>query len=103
MLRHGMTSKILHDEGGESKKLSDFCWVKKKGTIPYHSKTIGKEERINQTIILMLRTLVDLHKNKWKNLVKKLVFEYNCTKYYTSRHLPFYHVTSSLADSSNLQ
>lgn len=43
-----------------------------------------KSRRINQTIISMLRKLPDLHKNKWKNHVKKLVVAYNCTKDSTS-------------------
>ena len=86
MLRYRMSSKILDDKGGKSGKL---CLVNKMRSIPYHFKTTGKIERMNQTIISMLRTLPHLHKNKRKHLVKKLVFPCNCTKYYTSGYSPF--------------
>lgn len=38
----------------------------------------------------MLRKLPDLHKNKWKNHVTKLVLAYNCIKDSTSGYSIYY-------------
>ena len=64
MLTYQMSSKILHDTGGKFGKL---CLVSKMRSTPYHFKTIGKVEIMNQTIISMLRTLPHLYKSKRKD------------------------------------
>ena len=45
---------------------------------------------MNQTIISMLRTLPDFHKNEWKDHFKKLVFACKYMKHSTSGYLPYY-------------
>ena len=66
VLDHDLSKKIL-------KELAKLCGLKKMRATQYHPQTIGKVKRTNQTIILMLKTLPDLHKNKCKDHVKKLV------------------------------
>ena len=90
-----MPSKLLTDQGEKFenelfRELTKLCGVTKLRTTPYHPQTNGKVERMNQTIIAMLRTLPELHKSRWKDHVKKLVFAYNCTKHSTTGYSPYY-------------
>ena len=78
MLRYGLPGKILHDQGREFEnnlfsQLSKYCGIKRLRTTPYHPQTNGQTERMNQTILAMLKTLPEHHKTQWKNHVNKLV------------------------------
>ena len=54
--------------------------MKKIRTTPYHSQSNGQVERMNQTIINMLKHLPGQYKSNWHNHVNKLVHAYNSTK-----------------------
>ena len=61
MLRYGLPGKILHDQGREFEnnlfsQLSKYCGIKRLRTTPYHPQTNGQTERMNQTILAMLKT-----------------------------------------------
>ena len=78
MLRYGLPGKLLHDQGREFEnnlfsQLSKYCGIKRLRTTPYHPQTNGQTERMNQTILAMLKTLPEHHKTQWKNHVNKLV------------------------------
>ena len=95
MLRFGFPGKISHDQGREFEKdlfkeLPKLCGVKRIRTTTYHPQTKGKVERMSQTIISMLQTLPELHKNEWKDHIQKLVFEYNCTKHSRKGYSPYF-------------
>ena len=47
-------------------------------------------ERMNHTILAMLKTLPEHYKTQWKNHVTKLVHAYNCTKYSSTGYSPYY-------------
>ena len=78
-----MLSMILRDRWGEFendlfKELAKLFELKKLKTTPYLFQATGEVERIKPgNKIFMLRTLPDLHENKWNYYVKKLVFTCN--------------------------
>ena len=47
---------------------------------PYHPMGDGQMERMNRTILNMLKTLGENEKHNWKNHLTKLTFAYNSTK-----------------------
>ena len=87
--------RILHDQGREFEndlfsQLSKYCGIKRLRTTPYHPQTNGQRERMNQTILTMLKTLPEHQKTQWKNHVNKLVHPYNCTKHSSTGYSPYY-------------
>ena len=93
ILKFEIAGKILHDEGRESENklfthLSKLCNIKRLRTTPYHPQCNGQVERINKSIIAMLKTLEETKKKSRKDHVQKLVFAYNCTKQSTTGHAP---------------
>ena len=50
----------------------------------------GQTERINRTIINMLKTLNEIEKSRWKDHLPKLVFAYNSTINKSTGYSPFY-------------
>ena len=95
MLKYGLPGKILHDQGREFEcnlfsQLSKYFSIKRLRTTSYHPQTNGQTERMDQTILTMLKTLPGHHKTQWKNHVNKLVLEYNCTKHSSTGYSPYY-------------
>ena len=85
ILRFGMPGKIIHDQGRdfENKLFQQFsksCNIKRLRTMPYHPQCNGQVERMNQSIISMLKTLESTEKKSWKSHINKLAHAYNCTK-----------------------
>ena len=84
IVHYGLPEKILTDQGCnfESQLVADLCklmGVRKIWTSPYHPQANGQCERFNSTLINMLGTLPKEKKSEWKNHVRTLVHEYNCT------------------------
>ena len=62
VLRFGLPGQILHDQGKEFdnalfQHLAQLCGVKRLRTTPYHPQGNGQVERMNKSIIQMLKTL----------------------------------------------
>ena len=62
ILRFGTPGKILHDQGREFESklfthLSKLCNIKRLRSTPYHHQCNGQVERMNRSIIEMLKTL----------------------------------------------
>ena len=86
---------ILHDQGGEFEndihhELQQYMGTKRIRTTPYNPSGNGQCERMNKTILQMLRTLGENQKSKWKDHLNTLVHGYNCTKNSTTGFSPFY-------------
>ena len=95
VLRYGFPARIMHDQGGEFEnnmfnQLQKLSGVKKSRTTPYHPQSNGKCERINRTILGMLRSLDESKKPRWKDHLQKVVHAYNSTVSSATGYSPFY-------------
>ena len=94
ILRFGIPSKILHGQGGEFendlfKNLENLLGIQNLRTTPYHPQTNDLTERMNQTILSVLRTLPEIYKPSWKNHLSKVIYAYNCTRHSSTGYSPY--------------
>ena len=95
ILSYGFPEKIHHDQGKEFnnklwKRLQELSGIKPSQTTPYHPMGNGQCERMNRTIINMLKTLNKNQKDNWKEHIKHLLFAYNSTIHKSTGFTPFY-------------
>ena len=79
MLRFGMPTNIISDQGGEFESevmqhLHKICGVNKIRTTPYHPRTNGACERMNKTLLKMLRSLPENMRTRWPESVNKMMY-----------------------------
>ena len=94
VLKFGLPSQILHDQGREFEnnlfaELEKLCGVKKLRTTPYHPQSNGMVERMNKTGLGMLRTLPEKSKSRWPESLDKLIYAY-CTTHDTTGFEPYF-------------
>lgn len=94
-LKFGFPMRIHHDQGGEFEnqlfaQLRKNCGVMGSRTTPYHPEGNGQVERLNRTLLQMLRTLTERQKSNWKESLNKLMFAYNSTRCEVTGFSPFY-------------
>ena len=87
MLKFGTPNRILHDQGKEFEnklfdELEKYFGIKRCRTTPY--------QRLNSTVMQMLRTLSEKLKYKWKDSLNKLMYAYNCTKHSVTGYSPYF-------------
>ena len=95
VLKFGTPNRILHDQGKEFEnklfdELEKHFEIKRCRTTSYHSMCNGIVERLNSTVIQMLRTLSEKLKWKWKDSLNKLMYAYNCTKHTITGYSPYF-------------
>ena len=95
ILQWGFPSRIHHDQGGafNSKlfnELHRLAGIKASNTTPYHPQGDGQCERLNRTLVNMLRTLSAREKEDWKSHLPKLAYAVNSTRNKTTGYSPHY-------------
>lgn len=95
IVHYGLPERIHSDQGGcfEGKVVKQLCSVlgiSKSRTTPYHPEGDGLTERMNRTLISMLKTLDPIKKANWKDYVAPLVHAYNCTRHESTGQTPFF-------------
>ena len=93
--RFGLPGRVMHDQGKEFENklfacLEKYCGVIRSRTTPYHPQGNGGVERMNATILQMLRTLPEVQKLRWPEKVNKLVFAYNATQHSATGFSPHF-------------
>lgn len=94
-LRFGFPERIHHDMGREFEnhlmdQLQKSCDVRGSHTTCYHPMGNGKCERLNRTVLSMLRTLTKEQKADWKSSLPKMMHAYNCTRSGVTGFSPYY-------------
>ena len=95
VLKFGLPGRIMHDQGREFENkifasLEGYCGVAKSRTTPYHPQTNGTVERMNSTLLKMLRTLPEDKKKNWHLYVDKVLFAYNSTRHDSTGFSPHF-------------
>ena len=89
----GPPQKLHSDQGRnfESHIMSELCkafGVTKSHTTPYHPMGDGLVERLNRSLLYLLRTLVE-KESDWEEHVQLLLFVYRTTKHSTTNMSPY--------------
>ena len=95
ILNYGFPMRLHHDQGKEFenslfKRLNQLSGISSSRTTPYHPMGDGQTERMNRTIINMLKTLGEKEKENWKDLLPKLAYAYNSTVNKSTGYSPYY-------------
>jgi len=93
--RHGVPSEIVTDQGTEFNNqlfthIAEKAHMKHIMTTPYHPQANGQVERMNQTLVAIMRKLVEDMENTWDEYVNQALFAYRTTRQSTTKFTPFY-------------
>ena len=95
ILIYGFTPQIHHDRGKEFRnsllqRHHQLFEIKSTKTVPYHRMRNWQAEKMNCTIMNMLKTLNETEKSSWKDHLLKLVFAYNSIINKSASYSPFF-------------
>ena len=87
--------EILHSDQGrnfESTILRSVCealGIKKTRTVPYHPSSDGLVERMNRSILQLLRSVVGDHPVDWEDHLPFVLYMYRTSTHTTTKETPF--------------
>ena len=92
---YGIPRRLHSDQGAnfESKIIKQLCeahGIDKSRTTPYHPEGDGATERMNRTLLGMLRTLNENGKQDWKAHLNRLLHAYNTTTHTSTGYSPYF-------------
>ena len=95
ILRYGFPARIHHDQGREFDnhlfhRLEKLSGVRSSRTTAYHPQGNGQTERMNRSIIGMLKTLEQEEKKDWAKHLSKIAFAHNVTVSKSTGYSPHY-------------
>ena len=95
ILQQGCPAELLSDQGGNftSNLVKEICrimMIKKITTTPYHPRTDGQTERLNHSLIQILRTQIQSDPRDWDTHVRCACYAYNTSVHKTTGMTPFY-------------
>ena len=95
ILQWGFPTRIHHDMGREFNsslftELHRLTGIKASNTTPYYPQGDGQCERLNRTLVNMLKTLSQKEKSDWKSHLPKLAYAVNSTRNKTTGFSPHY-------------
>lgn len=95
LLPYGCPEKILTDQGSafESQLFQELCSLhncQKMRTTAYHPQGNGLCEKMNQTLIEMLRAEPPAKRTDWPTLLPQLMYIYNNTIHCSTGYTPYY-------------
>lgn len=91
---HGCPKAIISDRGTQftSHEFSEAVarlGIEHKMTTPYHPQCNGMDERLNGTLVRILRVYVGENQHDWDEKLKWAVFAYNITQHESSGYSPY--------------
>ena len=93
--RYGIPDRLMSDQGGEFQnktieELNQLIGIQQSRTTPYHPQSNGACERMNETLLRMLRALPQNVKTRWPQYVNQLIHAYNCMPHCSTGYSPFF-------------
>lgn len=91
---HGKPKRIITDRGtqftsSEWKEFISNMDIEHKLTTPYHPQSNGIDERLNGTLMRILRSYVNKYQNDWDDHLKWSLYVYNNTIHDTTGYSPY--------------
>ena len=92
--RYGMPETILTDQGSQFESnvldsLYERLGIRKIRTAPYMPRTDGAAERLNRSIIQMLRPVTDDRRAEWDSVLSAILFAYRSTPHSSTGFSPY--------------
>jgi len=92
--RNGVPKEIISDHGAQfdSKDYKEFCSkqnIKIMYSTPYHHQANGMVERLNRSLLNILRMYVDEKHDNWDEFIEQALFAYRTCKHSITGESPF--------------